>query len=482
MRHALGRVAAPGTLAKGPADGAGAGNEDTGQARLTRYARLARVSIRHTFYNASGGECPDFTVRPTGATTALLRSLGMLFKPAPDGFSVLYDTLQQKRLLSYLAARRDERDREGKVVPGAWTRLSFLLSLRNPLFVNLSDLPIDLNPATRNLYLSNRTAHSRLGEMVLLTPGSRATAAELVPVTAGQLAQPVTAAVKDVRVLAISGEEVLRAPRCRVRTEMVDGREVETTSGCTDRVFLDLGTLPEGLYTVQKVDYDGGVVDAGTWLYTSLYPMPLGFVDLLFSDPDGGGTGVYPVTLPPEGSSEGGWIVPGGVDYTLRFTRRSTWWSYYVMPQDPRGELTDLRIEHLREPGLQDGRPVRFLGPCKVRLSGGERAWRFLSACPIPLEQRSRLHLRLHGRTAAMTHPGPLMDRLPLASPQQVLPLGYAAAWLLARESLVNPDDPGARCQRLLDRLRDPEPCSRGRAGAGARAPPADFSDIIVHV
>ena len=81
-----------------------------------------------------------------------------------------------------------------------------------------------------------------------------------------------------------------------------------------------------------------------------------------------------------------------------------------------------------------------------------------------------------------MTHPGLLMDRLPVASPQQVLPVPAALARAQAQASLVSPDDPGAPCRRLLDRLRRPEPCSRGRAGAGARAPPPDFSDIYVHV
>lgn len=467
MRHTLGRVSAPAQDA--PPGVAGAAKQDAGQARLTRYERLVRVSIRHTFYNASGGECRDFTVQPTGSTAALLRSLGMLFKPQPDGFSVLYDALQAPRLLGYLAARRDGY--------GAWTRMSFLLSLRNPLFVNLSDLPVDTNPAVRNFYLSNREAHAR-GGMVLLTPRSRVTVRQLVPVTAGQLVQPVTADVQEVRVLALSGEPVLRVPRCPTVTVTENGKEVEKERGCTDRVFLDFGTLPEDLYTVQEVDYDAGAVDVGSWLYTRLYPMPLCFVDLLFSDPDGAGTGVYPVVLPPEGETDGGYVAPA--DYTLRFTRRSTWWSYYVMPQDPRGELYDLRIEHLREPGLEGAREVRFLGPCKVRLSGGERAWRFLSERPIALEERSRLHLRLHGRTARMTHSGLLMDRLPVASPQQVLPI--PAALGQAQASLVNGNEPGAPCRRLLDRLRRGGPGSRERAGTGARAPPAEFSDIYVHV
>ncbi|HVG43233.1 MAG TPA: hypothetical protein VM890_00845, partial [Longimicrobium sp.] len=391
---------------------------------------------------------------------------------------VLYDALRKDQLISYLAARRTDR--------GAWTRLSFLLSLRNPYFVSISDLPIDTHATTRNFYLTNRQAHRRGKKMVLLTPGTRVTAAELKPVTGGQLVQPVTPAVEAVQLLDLSGAPVLTEPCCKPVPVLKNGEPVMkggepvTEMKCTDRVFLDFSTLPEDLYTVQETYVDGRATNLGDWLYTSLFPMPLCYVELLFSDPDGAPTGVYPVELPPPGQTTGGTVAPGGVDYTLRFTRRETWWSYYVMPQAPKGELHDLRIEHLPEPGSGADPRVRFLGPCKVRLPGGRRAWRFLSACPLPLEQRSRLHLRLHGRTARMTRAGVLVDRLPVASPQQVLPIPAQVAYEQARESLVS-DPPPPRCQRLLDRLLDPGACRR-RAGTGARSPPSDFSDIYVHV
>jgi hypothetical protein len=108
--------------------------------RRSVYTRLARVAVRHTYYNASGGRCGDFAVRPTHSTAALMRSLGLLFKPEADGFSVLYDTVGEQALLSYLRRQANE---DG----GVWTRLTFLLSLKNAYFVNFTDIPIDHDPA-----------------------------------------------------------------------------------------------------------------------------------------------------------------------------------------------------------------------------------------------------------------------------------------------------------------------------------------------
>jgi hypothetical protein len=509
LRHALGRDAltrdakvAPPVAGRRPAPESLASMDDAMGARKVRYARLARVRIRHTFYNASGGECRDFDIHPTGATGVLLRKLGVLFKPEADGFSVLYNELRTKQLLSYL---RDNRD-----AWGAWTRLSFLLSLRTPTFINFTNLPINTNPALTNFYFTNQEAHAR-GKMVLLTPGSRVTADEGLPVSGGQLMEPVDENIRYVEILAVSGEPMLCKPRCvpaavaalkapyQVTCRDASPPPGETPNGqwpyppckdewgpcsdrriglcpprCTDRLFFDLGTLPEDVYDVERVQCDGDRYPSGRWLYTSLYPMPLCFVSLLFSAPQAGAPGIYPVTLGDADEDD----TVTCVEYTLRFTRRRTWWSYYVLSQDG-GELYDLRIDEV-EPARERAPSVDFLGPCRVRLAGGQLAWRFLSSRPIPLEQRSRLHLQLTGRTGRMRDADVLVARLPVASPQQVLPIAPQAADQ-ARRSLVGSRTPDTRCEKLLRRLRRPNP--GGRPGNGEDPlPPPCISDIYVYV
>jgi hypothetical protein len=451
--------------------------------RASVYARLARVAVRHTFYNATGGRCGDFAVRPTQYTAALMRSLGLLFKPEADGFSVLYDTKGEPELLSYLGRQAHQ---DGSV----WTRLTFLLSLTNPYFVNFTDIPIDHDPARWTFWLSNQKAHGR-GAMVLLTPGTRVTGDERLLVAGGQVVEPAGPDVVRVEVCGISGEPMLCKPRCvpksvadRLRPDQLvcDPYAQENEKDepvCTDRLFFDLSLLPEDCYSVQAVLKDDTVEPRGKFVYTSLYPMPLCMVDLLFTDPYAGGpalvapgeTGVYPVSLQGKGSVQ-------GVDYVLRFTRRKTWWNYYVVPQRG-GELHELSIAEAAHAGTT--RRVRFLGPCEVRLPGGQRAYRFLSSRPLPLEQRSRLHLRLSGRTADMHRAQVLVERLAVPSGQQVLPYSGEGACQQAVRALRRPRDPGARCRRLLRHLcgAGPDP---GATGSGDPPPSRDFSDVYVYV
>jgi hypothetical protein len=481
-----------------PAAGAGtaAADPEPGDTPQTRFAQLARVTIRHTFYNAAGEECRDFDIRPTGYTAALMQQMGMLLKIRPDGFLVLYDALHPRRLLSYLHGQVDHY--------GAWTRMTFLLSLRNPDFVSLTGIPIGTNPSLENFYLSNREAHAWKGA-TLLNPGRRVTAAQLLPVTGGQLVEYVDETVVRVKVRALSGAAVLCKPRCvtaraarstlpdqmvccddevpgrtRRAGEPEDAEPCDEGPGeqrCSDVLYFDLSTLPEDWYAVEKVGVDGPMHPNTHYLYTSLYPMPLCFVDLLFSNPDGGRGGMYPVTLAADG---GGRVTP--VDYTLRFTRRSTWWSYYVVPRDPAAQLSELRVEQNEDDAGPGAPTARFLGPCRVVLPGGQRAWRFLSSTRLPLEQRSTISLRLTGRVAPATHTEVLVSRLPVASPRQVLPMTPQAAWAKARDSLADPDAPDAACDALLRRLRNPGPDPRGRAGSGVGPPPECYSDIFVHV
>src|SRR4029079_7486692 len=120
-------------VTRGRTPAPGAGNLPYGGSRITYYRRLARVSLRHGYYRASGGACPDLAVRPTAWTAARMRTLGLLFRAEEAGFSVLYDELRERQLLDFL--RREQGPR------GAWTRLCFTLSLRNPWFVNFTALP-----------------------------------------------------------------------------------------------------------------------------------------------------------------------------------------------------------------------------------------------------------------------------------------------------------------------------------------------------
>jgi hypothetical protein len=415
--------------------------------RKLLYERLVRVSVRHGYYTADGGACDDFSVRPTRYTAGLLRRLGLLFRPEGAGFSVLYDKRGERTLLDYL---RNDRGPGG----GAWTRLCFVLSLRNAAFVGFSDLPADTSPAEQNLYLTNRRAHVCADGAVLLSPGPTVTGDDRVSVTGGRFVETVDAGDKYVRLLDVSGEEVMHW-------------EVPLHPGGAGRLYLDLDGLPEELYGVQVVPRVGTPARAREFLYTSAYPVPLGFVELLLASPGGGTESVYPVRGlgTPDEAIE-------GVSYDVRFGARRTWWSYYVVATPPGGGRGEMRIRQRRAPGEPR---VAFLGPCPVRLEGGRTAWRFVSRRPIALARHPALHLQLVWRREGSLRTDVLVERLPVASGQQVLPMQPDEACVRARQSLC--DDPGRagpRCRRLLYSL-----CGDPRF---SELPRRIFSDIYVHV
>jgi hypothetical protein len=432
-----------------------------GAPRKLFYELLARVSVRHEYYAATGFACRDFTMRPTRHTAALLKGLGLLFREEDDGFSVLYNGLQRETLLEYVRGKARSSDDARP-----WGRLCFVLSLRNPWFVNFTELPLNTATACLNFYLTNRFAHVDDDRgAVLLSAGDEVSTRDLVPVTGEVLIESVDPGVAEVRVQSVSGREVLCALRCAPAGETPPaprrGKDAPAAD-CTDRMYFDLSSLPEGKYTVQRVMADGATQSRG-FLYTAAHPVPLGLVELLLASPGGSG-GVYPVRdLGAESN-------PVPVQYEIFFAARRTWWNYYVLAQPPRGERGELRIRQRRSPGEPR---VTFLGPCPVQLAGGRAAWRFVSRQAVALARRPTLHLQLVWRREGSRRVDVLMDRLPLADGRHLVQTDARGA-LQPSPPPHEASPPGFRCRRLEQWLQgnDPPPASPSRL----------FSDIYVHV
>jgi hypothetical protein len=178
-----------------------------------------------------------------------------------------------------------------------------------------------------------------------------------------------------------------------------------------ETVYIGLGPFPEDKYRLATTEGPS----SDWFVYTLAAPQPLGFIDLLFSNPTGQEEprGVYPVVNP--GSGVHSEIKP--VEYEVRFPARRTTWTYYIVPQSPRIQLSDLVIRD------ESPVPVVFGGPDEVRLPNGARAYRFVSERPISLLQHPEILLSLRGRRAdVMAEDAVLVRRLPVASSEQVLP------------------------------------------------------------
>jgi hypothetical protein len=479
------------TLWKPPAKGGEKKRERP--SRLSLYERLMQVSIRNDYYNQSDNRCPDFAIHPTTATSVLMRKLGLLFRDEGAGFSVLYDVRREENLLNYLRMQVDTRKPAARR-RGVWTRLSFVLCLKNMYFANFTRIPITTNPANRNFFFSNQNARRTAGGNVILNRGRRVSGRELLPVTAVQHAVPVSDKVEFVRVYAISGVEVICEPRCVVPGSTVEKKDSGKSDGepmplaglpepvCTDVIYLDFSLLPEDEYTIERVGYHGKPVGKNRKiLYTASYPTPLCFIDLLFTDPDpkrGGDSheqprGVYPVrNLWPKSDT-----TVDTVDYHLEFRRRKTIWSYYIVPQPDSQMFEQLEIVDVtrREREKPPRRKIQFAGPCCVRLANGSTAYRFISTEAIPLEQQSRFRFQLRGsRRGAVPHEGVLVQRLPVASNEQVLPESEDEVCRKLIESLCPRADDEAACAGLIDHV-----CSGGPV---AGPPPKSYSEIYVYV
>lgn len=383
---------------------------DPAKRRMTgdnRYARLMQVEIYHGYYataESPKGPCPDFNARPAPQTAELMRSLGLLFLPEPTGFSILYDPNRAEGLFWYLRQHATPSRRRRR--PEHWTRLSFILSLNNLSFINFTEMPIDTNPSQQNFYFTNQNAHrTDSGADVLLTTGDWVDGSALLPVEGPEVRVETPPGVEEVVAYNIAGEPVLVERRC-VPVKASPPEEV-----CRNAVFLDFSKLGEDKYEIEVI---GDVVQRWPILYTAPAPIPLCFVDLLFSNPTGRKADFYPVRhLYPEDKTA---IVP--MRYTLNFRPRETFWRYNIVPQPQRAELDDLAIE--TEGGLQE---IPFFGPEIVTLVDGALAYRFVSGKLLPTLQRSFLRFRLKGRSPrAPVIDDVLVKRLPVAASNQLVP------------------------------------------------------------
>ena len=382
--------------------------------RTSDYQRLMRVSIENTYY-CPPFACSDFTIAPTAASSKIMLDLGLLFLPERSGFSLLYDANETKSLFTWLKSRRNPRN--GKFE----SRLSFALSLDNPVFQNFTNVPVNWSPEQSNFYFSNQNAH-RAGRLTVLTTHRYVRRGELVRLVPGQLGVPVELFVDRVEVLNIFGDVVMCLPRCvpaalaaamdrgaitcgNVAAYLREKHEEPVKWECRNTIYVDFASLPEDRYVIREE----------RWLLppreTTVLYGPAGgyaFIDLLFSIPEPAppsARGIYPVNG-LDGPDP--FVTP--VDYHVVFRRRSTYWRYYVVLPPRRRHVSGLTIE------TEPQGAVTFTGPIPVIIATATHASLFISDQPVPLSQKPP------ARFILQSDDGILMRSMPIASTDQILP------------------------------------------------------------
>ena len=431
--------------------------------RKFQYERLMQVTIKHDYYNLSNpvDTSSDFIISPTAASSLLMNDVGLLFKAEATGFSVLYDAQRKDMLLQYL--RRQVENNE------CWARLSFVLSLNNPYFMNFTALPLALNPASQNFYLTNQKAHINAAGDVVFDWSEKESLLPVVPV---QFVVPKPRkvnwkSVREVHALDISGQVVMCTPRC-VPVDVLKNKSpaditckeaqeckdsADPKCQCADSLYLNFSSLPEDKYTIALITFSGSESISQEVLYTVAHPTPLCFIDLLFASPIGENPEFYPVQdlVPAKGDK----TEVRSIHYELKFEARKTFWNYYVVP--PLGAtIKNLAIE---------GEPaVKFAGPWTIDLPNGLAAYRFISKRSLPFRQESPFRFRLLGELNASARHATLVDRLPVPPVEQVLQDEVAAC--LGLDQMMTASAKGER--RKLETLLCQ--CLSQNFGTGLRA------------
>ncbi len=375
------------------------------------FVKLFSVTVTHSYYTLNGALCPDFRTSPTPSTSALMASLGMIFKNEAAGFSVFIQHRKLRPLIAYL--RRTAQEPDGS--SGFWGRLSFSMRLTNPLFVGITALPIDTKTTQLNLYGCNEQAHQEAG-MAILPAGSHMGAEALYPVIGSEVTLTLPPTAKRVTVTDISGAIVIPAP---------DADEVPlfpTREGpdSPKRAMLDFSGLPYDLYTISVVDAEQRPVETKAYprtvLYVAAQPDGMVLLDMLFTQPTPDSAGIYPIPPLFDADADVDLAKCGHVAYRLPFDARRTYWQYFVVSQNPGGQLCNLQIEGQGSGFRQEAQPVL--------LPNGSSAVLFKADTPLPLRQKSLQHFQLSGqrRDADGQENAIRISRLPVAAGAPVWP------------------------------------------------------------
>lgn len=317
------------------------------------FLNVFTVQFRHAFYNADDDRCQDFCVVPTPACSAWMKQHGLMFRDRGNGFSVDVPSPRMPGLI-----RTVNTAGTGKSPP-----LGFMLLLRNPDFVGITDLPITTLPTRQNLCVSNLTTNAGKNGLSLGSHADGVSADDWYPLTGSSLTvigrRKGTLTVTD-----MAGEPI--APQATVALQ------------AGQPTTVDLSACPHGLYALQatpKTAYAGPPFV----LFMPSMPMTSGLISLFLLQPSGQGD---PQAFPLQAQGL------KGVNLQLNFAARQTFWHYYVVSQNGQSAfMDDLSIT---------GTGATFTRS-SARLPSGEHAALFIADTSLPMRQRSPHRFSLSG-------------------------------------------------------------------------------------
>lgn len=412
--------------------------QDQAEAReLPKFTVLCAVEIKHNYYQ--NGLCPDFKFVPDQKSTELMLRFNMNVRYQSTGFSIYIKTNKIAALKDYIKTTQAQKE-------NSWCWISFLMIQINPLFISLTNLPINITAGTHVMWFCNIQAQAQ-NETIYLTAGGTVEASALYPLTSRILfvdvhfnAKPVLKDISGQIVLSTTpAEEERNFPTGPVDdyVPMVTGN-VQPTTGKQDRYRFDLRTLSYGIYTIELTEKSLSDITASqppvpsisspttefprTYAYVPDTRRVFGIINLLLSEPNSIETGIYPVL-------EERSVQP--VFYTLAFDARQTIWHYYVSCQQETDKLSATTKIELIQGGPVDG--LTFTRS-DTKLPSGAEAALFTATAPLPLRQCSPFILRLSGERQSQNGKYNLLNisKLPVAPATPVWPATSIAPDMLS--------------------------------------------------
>ncbi len=110
---------------------------------LFNYKKLFSIEIMHAYYRSRYSD--DLVFLPDTPSQSLLQGLGLRFREHTAGFSIFADTNQQNELKKNLPST---------------LKLTFLVFLKNPYFINFSAIRYNNEPQ-KAFYFNNRQVNKK---------------------------------------------------------------------------------------------------------------------------------------------------------------------------------------------------------------------------------------------------------------------------------------------------------------------------------
>lgn len=307
------------------------------------------MNVSHTYYKDL--ICDDFTIEPTPYTAYLMKQMDILLIPFRGGGKLVYSGNIEQKFIDYIIKKGyEEYCLQHKKVCLSHIkhcpRFSFKMYLTNPLFLNFTDLPIDLNPTSECLYLSNSGA----GKLKTVKNVHWAGKAALIINNFLLQSERIELFFEEFRVDVKNTEHV-----CTVSLHDIVGKLAVCQNSknqkknkksqccmyfCNDKeistppypkfLHLDMQGLREGKYTLKISNSIDKIIDdkrkAG--IYTEISGTPFLFLDVILTNYDKNQTkdDVYPIV-----KKDGGGYEVKPQDYHINFKSRATYWDYYIV-------------------------------------------------------------------------------------------------------------------------------------------------------